>query len=87
MTVLNGVTIPEFNNFDEVLNLVDQNRDKVYLHFIEDDGKVQRNAILSHNKEDNTEYNQCDVKHCMECNSTNIEDNTCMDCNDVWGED
>lgn len=84
MTVLNNIQIPSFENFSEVTDFVDAHSDKLHLHFIEDDGKIQRNAILSKVESQNNEYNQVDLYHCMSCeaiNDTIQEEDFCPDCN------
>lgn len=88
--ILNGVQIPEFRNFDEVTAFIDANSDKLYLHFLEDDNKIQRNTILSKNEEENTEYNEVEVKHCMRCEAisdTITAEDWCEDCDGDHEED
>lgn len=83
MTILNTIQIPSFENFAEVTDFVHAHSDKLFLHFIQDDGKIQHNAILSKIESQNNEFNQLDVYHCMGCeaiNDTIQQEEFCPEC-------
>ena len=83
MTTLNGVKIPEFKNHDHLVDFMDQHKDKLVLSFLEDDGKIERNAILSLIESQNTEFNEVNTYHCLRCYSmdeTIQSDGYCPDC-------
>lgn len=84
MTVLNNIQIPVFTNFSDVHDFILKHKNKLHLHFIQDDGKIQRSAILSNVEEQNNEFNQIDIFHCMQCeaiNETIQHEEFCPDCN------
>lgn len=78
---LAGIEIPEFENQDEVLDFVETNSSKLYLHFVESDRKFERNAILAVDQSLNNEFNQVDIKHCVRCMAV-VDEDYCESCDE-----
>lgn len=83
MTILNNIEIPSFNDFSQVLDFVENHKNKLRLHFIQDNGKIQHNSLLSNVESENNEFNQIDIYHCMQCEAINesiYQEEHCSDC-------
>lgn len=67
MSMIGTIQVPAFNSHDALTDFMDTHQDKLYLHFLQDNGKIEQNIILSHTDAENVEGREIDTFHCMSC--------------------